>query len=873
MGGAVTGLAADAGIVGAHAVEIGESGRPLVKAGDILRNIEIGMAVEAVGFLEPGCARMHLGGAGDLVRSQVVDQLCRPRFGLLTAQQRHGVLLEGAVAFGAGDADLLVEIPRAAGGAVRFGRMAGGAGGRALQVHIVGVPAVHGGRKIEAEAVPPGADCRIGVAALAEGRLARPRLREQVGAAVAVMGGEDIDGGLVAHAGHAPLPGAAVAAAAAHLRGDRRHHPGAGKQAFAGFIPGLDREGRVGVEGADVIVGGHRDHLGGVGGEIGLVFHLAREPFARQTDILRQFDAEIGFHMGPEGHLAGRIFKPLLHLVAQGHPFRNQGRGRTAADELGVEGVGRGQDDKPGVAVGHAVHPQVIPGQKEIVVLAAVKGGDLFGPGRRGQSGAGKGGFGSLPVQPLHDPGRQGLPFRRGSGHRGHVTVNLALAVQEREHPLLRECASAPEDIIAHPADGVAGQALNIEKLLARLQPVFRSDLFVLHPAGVGEHPLLIEAGGIGGMDRGAVHIAVNDPGLAGDFAQILKTAVESQTHQHQHDGKHLLQPARRFEQVIERKQKDGRRRDQPDQNERLALGIEAESHLPGRGGDAAVIPPAGRCHEGQSQQQPFAAVTQNLVAGKAVGHPHRGENAKQSSDHHCHAGAEEGGGEVGRVEEPVPEAGGLEPFARGEHKGEDTVDDHQAEPGEKGVEKGDVEAGPFIQLAEIVMIDEQGGDLAEEKDPFDRPAEDKGMDQGGGGCGLDQSDDEPDAHTGDAAEDHGQEQKKPGVPAHIDVDFRVVLAESLPVHQPDENAATDGEMGNIGVQYGDQGDQRTAAEPGQLPDWIVHWPSLPSPAEIIVRTMYQTAARPIRRMTPKMIRRSYCGLSVRSETWKKRPM
>ncbi|OPZ76965.1 MAG: hypothetical protein BWY77_01784 [bacterium ADurb.Bin431] len=374
-------------------------------------------------------------------------------------------------------------------------------------------------------------------------------------------------------------------------------------------------------------------------------------------------------------------------------------------------------------------------------------------------------------------------------------------------------------------------------------------------------------------MDRGAVHVAVDNPGLAGDLAQVLEPAVKAQSRQHQKHGQHLLQPARGSEQIVKGEEENRRCSRQGDQNEGLALGIEPKGHLPGCGGNAHIIPVAGRRHDWKGQQQPLAAVAQNLVAGKTVGYAHCCKNAEKSRDHHRHPGAEAGGGEVGGIEEAMPEAAGLQPFARGEHKGKDAVDDDQAEPGEKGIEKGNIEARPLVQFAEIVMIDEQGGDLAEEENPLDRPAEDEGMDQGGGGRRLDQGDDEPDAHAGNAAEDHGQKQEKPGVPAHIDVDLGIVLAESLPVHQPDEDAAADGEMGNIGMQHGDEGDHRTPAEPGQLPDWIVHRLSLPSLAEIIVRTIYHTAARPMRRMMTKRMSRSYCGLRVSSETLKKRPI
>jgi len=59
------------------------------------------------------------------------------------------------------------------------------------------------------------------------------------------------------------------------------------------------------------------------------------------------------------------------------------------------------------------------------------------------------------------------------------------------------------------------------------------------------------------------------------------------------------------------------------------------------------------------------------------------------------------------------------------------------------------------------VVVDGDAGELDEEEDPLDGPAEDEVVDEGAGGFGLGEADGEPDADAADGAENPGDGRKK----------------------------------------------------------------------------------------------------------------
>ena len=163
-----------------------------------------------------------------------------------------------------------------------------------------------------------------------------------------------------------------------------------------------------------------------------------------------------------------------------------------------------------------------------------------------------------------------------------------------------------------------------------------------------------------------------------------------------------------------------------------------------------------------------------------------------------------------------------VDPAARGEHEGDDAVDDDEA--GEGGPEVDP--AVPLVELGgELVPaaeVEEGGGDLEEEEDPLDGPAPDEDVDEVAGGGGGDEADGEPDADARDGSVDDSEEDEELGVGLEPVEQGVVVGLEGLALGEDQEEASADGEVGDEDVESGYERDEQTGAK-GYVPDGIVH--------------------------------------------------
>ena len=146
------------------------------------------------------------------------------------------------------------------------------------------------------------------------------------------------------------------------------------------------------------------------------------------------------------------------------------------------------------------------------------------------------------------------------------------------------------------------------------------------------------------------------------------------------------------------------------------------------------------------------------------------------------------------------------EPFSGGEHKAKDTVDHKKRKPPENEVEPTDPEVGFFLHRVKSVEIDEQRHNLAREKNPLGGPAENIGVDEERSGGRVEQGDRKPDCDTGDGAKNHGQQNKKCGMPLGKLKDRRGVFADAFDFGQNQKQPPADGKMRHIDVDYGDYG-------------------------------------------------------------------
>ena len=85
-------------------------------------------------------------------------------------------------------------------------------------------------------------------------------------------------------------------------------------------------------------------------------------------------------------------------------------------------------------------------------------------------------------------------------------------------------------------------------------------------------------------------------------------------------------------------------------------------------------------------------------------------------------------------------------------------------------------------------------------------------MDEGGSALGLDEGDRKPDAYPREGAHHQRQQDEKAGVEADVFDDARVTFAVALELGQHEEEAASDGEVGDENVDDGHARDEQPAA-------------------------------------------------------------
>ena len=120
------------------------------------------------------------------------------------------------------------------------------------------------------------------------------------------------------------------------------------------------------------------------------------------------------------------------------------------------------------------------------------------------------------------------------------------------------------------------------------------------------------------------------------------------------------------------------------------AAGAEEE-----RGGDLVDVPPAEGDEGEQGRDGPESAPANDAGLEVFVFLHACGDESVDAGEREADGGAEEEGGEVGGVEEADPELVDVQPTARGEHEGDDAVDDDEA--GEGGPE-----VDPAVPLVEF---------------------------------------------------------------------------------------------------------------------------------------------------------------------------
>ncbi len=238
-----------------------------------------------------------------------------------------------------------------------------------------------------------------------------------------------------------------MAALAAHLRAHRQDRLGLGQHPAAGLVPGGDGEEGIGVHRAVVAVGHQRD--AGRLEEAGLVVvgQGAVHPLARGGEIGLESLADQRLGVLPEVHVGRRPLEALRRLIAQLHPLADHLRGLPPLEEDGAQGVARGQEGQPGVAVGDALHAQGVPGQEHVFILGGVEGrhGQRQGLDRH-LPGASQG----LAVEGGHEVGSQGVALGRAAQKVG-MWPKAALAGQTASTPTRPSWAVGMLDVVESP--------------------------------------------------------------------------------------------------------------------------------------------------------------------------------------------------------------------------------------------------------------------------------------------------------------------------------------------------------------------------------------------------------------------------------------
>ena len=181
------------------------------------------------------------------------------------------------------------------------------------------------------------------------------------------------------------------------------------------------------------------------------------------------------------------------------------------------------------------------------------------------------------------------------------------------------------------------------------------------------------------------------------------------------------------------------------------------------------VLPAASQDRHRHGQDHPPGAEAAQALALAVVGHALGREQPEDPGQHaKAMARPEHQAGEVGGVEEAVPEAPGGGPVPGGEHEGDEPLDNGQGRPGEGAVQPGQDEPAPGVAGVQGAHVGHEDHDLGQEEGPLRGPAQKEHVDEQGGGPGRADGDGQPDAHPGEPAHHHGQDQEEPGQAVEI---------------------------------------------------------------------------------------------------------
>ena len=110
------------------------------------------------------------------------------------------------------------------------------------------------------------------------------------------------------------------------------------------------------------------------------------------------------------------------------------------------------------------------------------------------------------------------------------------------------------------------------------------------------------------------------------------------------------------------------------------------------------------------------------------------GQKAEETGDHYGEKGAEKEGRPEGGIEEGGPEVVVLHPGPWSEHEVDDAVDGKERQPGGTEIDPAYYQVVASREGLKGVVVNKDGDDLHQEKDPFRAPGKNKGMDQHRGG-------------------------------------------------------------------------------------------------------------------------------------------
>src|ERR1035438_8050079 len=163
-----------------------------------------------------------------------------------------------------------------------------------------------------------------------------------------------------------------------------------------------------------------------------------------------------------------------------------------------------------------------------------------------------------------------------------------------------------------------------------------------------------------------------------------------------------------------------------------------------------------------------------------------------------------------------------FDPMPRGQHEGDNAVDDDHA--GKRGDEIDPSE--PLVplrlELVPAIEVKQRGGNLEKEEDPLDGPAPHKDMNQVAGGCGTDEADGEPYPHAADGSEDNGEQDEETGMSFQPAEQRLIAVAAGLALGQDQEQTSADRKVRDEYVEAGHQGHQQASAK-SYIPNRKIH--------------------------------------------------